>query len=328
MRLAGAKPGGLPVAGLLVFFLLPFFGCAGIFSDSSPGCPVPERLRIDDVPFYAQEEYQCVPAALAMLLAWSGVAVSPAELTHQVYSPALKGSLQPALIAASRRHGRLAYPIAGSAALLAELAAGHPVLILQNLGLSWFPRWHYAVVIGYDRGANRVILHSGRDAALPMSGRVFANTWARSGSWGLLVLPPERMPATATEESFLAAVVGLEQADQWQAAALAYGAACRRWPESFVAWLGLGNSFYVLGDAQKAEGAFRRALALQSDSGPALNNLALALAAAGRRQEALAVIDRAVDMGGEFRDEFLSTRREILAAGEADSGGMLPGRPE
>jgi len=212
--------------------------------------------------------------------------------------------------------------------LLAELAAGHPVLILQNLGLSWFPRWHYAVVIGYDRGANRVILHSGRDAALPMSGRVFANTWARSGSWGLLVLPPERMPATATEESFLAAVVGLEQADQWQAAALAYGAACRRWPESFVAWLGLGNSFYVLGDAQKAEGAFRRALALQSDSGPALNNLALALAAAGRRQEALAVIDRAVDMGGEFRDEFLSTRREILAAGEADSGGMLPGRPE
>lgn len=324
MFLAGARAGGLPVAGLLVFFLLPLFGCAGIFSDSSPGRPVPERLHIDDVPFYAQGEYQCGPAALAMLLSWSGGAVSPAGLTSQVYSPALKGSLQPALIAASRRHGRLAYPIAGSAALLAELAAGHPVLILQNLGLSWFPRWHYAVVIGYDRGDNRVILHSGRDAALSMSGRLFANTWARSGSWGLLVLPPERLPATATADSFLAAVVGLEQAGQWQAAALAYGAAAERWPESFFAWMGLGNSHHALGESEEAERAFRRALELQSGNGPALNNLALVLVAAGRRQEALVVIGQAVALGGEFREEILITQREILAGGEAGFGETTP----
>ena len=24
------------------------------------------------------------------------------------------------------------------------------LLVLQNLGLSWLPRWHYAVVVGYD----------------------------------------------------------------------------------------------------------------------------------------------------------------------------------
>jgi hypothetical protein len=44
-------------------------------------------------------------------------------------------------------------------ALAAELAAGRPVLVLQNLGLERAPVWHYAVVDGIDQGD--VILRSG-----------------------------------------------------------------------------------------------------------------------------------------------------------------------
>ncbi|MFU8818705.1 MAG: PA2778 family cysteine peptidase [Desulfurivibrio sp.] len=308
-----AKAGGGPAVVFALLFALA--GCGGFLRGSAGDGFAPERVLLDSIPFYAQEDYQCGPAALAMLLAWNGEEVALPRLTAQVYSPALKGSLQPAIIATARRHGYLVHPLAGRGDLFHELAAGHPVLVLQNLGLSWLPRWHYAVVIGHDPGRNRIFLHSGRQEAVEISARVFENTWARSGHWGLLVLPPERLPATATESSFLAAAVGLEQAGQWPAAVAAYETALGRWPGSFGAWVGLGNGRYTQGDYEGAQNSFRQALLLQPGNGAVLNNLALALAGAGRSQEALAVIQQALELGGARQEEFLRTRRKIIADG-------------
>ena len=105
---------------------------------------VPNQFEINDVPFFPQTAYQCGPAALSMALVWSGTQVKPETVAPEVFTPSLKGSLQSALIGAVRRHGRVAYPIATIDALVKELASGHPVIILQNLGLSWFPIWHYS----------------------------------------------------------------------------------------------------------------------------------------------------------------------------------------
>ena len=271
------------------------------------------KILQTDVPFFPQEEYQCGPAALAMLLAWNGEEVDLPLLVEQVYSPALKGSLQPAIIASARRQGYLAYPVSGWSELVAELKSGHPVLILQNLGLSWFPRWHYAVVIGVDRPKRQVILHSGTIAEMAMAMAVFERTWRRGDFWGLVVVPPDTVPATANENGFLAAAVGLERADQVGAAKTAYQTAVAVWPDSFVAWMGVGNSSYLLGDRDGAITAFRQAATLQPDNGIPLNNLALVLSESGRRDEALAVIDQAIDLGGELTEIFQQTRQKIRA---------------
>lgn len=275
-----------------------------------------ERLQLAKVPFFAQEEYQCGPAALAMLLAWNGAEVALPQLVEQVYSPALKGSLQPSIIAAARRQGYLAYPFSGWSSLVAELKGGQPVMILQNLGLSWYPQWHYAVVIGYDQGAETVLLHSGIYPEMPMSMGVFERTWRRGDYWGLVVVPPDILPASATETAFLSAVVGLERAQQFSAAKAAYQTASEVWPNSFVAWLGVGNTSYQSGDMDRASNAFRRAAELQVDNGIALNNLALVLAELGRHAQALAVIDQAIARGGELQDAFRQTRQQIIE-GEA-----------
>ena len=111
-----------------------------------------------------------------MVLAWSGLQIDAHELAPQVYTPSLKGSLQPAMIAAARRHGRVAYPISGASALLEEITAGHPVIVLQNLGLSWIPAWHYAVVIGYDLDKAMIILHSGITKRKTTALNTFGNT--------------------------------------------------------------------------------------------------------------------------------------------------------
>jgi len=277
---------------------------------------VPLQREIASVPFYPQDEYQCGPAALAMALAWSGLDVQPADLTEKVYTASLQGSLQPAMIAGARRSGRLAYVITGTDALIREIAAGHPVVVLQNLGLSWAPLWHYAVAIGYDIPADEIILHTGRKARDRTSMGLFQATWTRADSWGLLVLEPDRLPATAAEAQFINAVLGLEKAKQPLAALKAYRAALSRWPDNLVAAIGLGYNHYAIGELQESENAFQDAVLRHPKSGAAWNNLAHVRLSLGRRSEALEAVQRAIALGGppEVVEIYRKTLREIESA--------------
>jgi tetratricopeptide (TPR) repeat protein len=246
-------------------------------------------------------------------LNWSGIEIDPDTLTPEVYTPSKKGSLQPAMIGSARRHARIAYPIYGADALMAEIAAGHPVVVLQNLGVSWYPVWHYAVVIGYDLSRNEISMHTGTRYRQSTSLSVFEKTWARSDYWGLLVLHPTRIPATAKEQNYVAAVLGLEKARQWKAAALGYQTAINRWPDHLASRIGLANSFYALGNLPSAEAALVEASARFPREGIVFNNLAQVLYEQGKVEEALAAARRAVELGGAFKDEFQRTLEEIRA---------------
>jgi hypothetical protein len=289
------------------------WGCAGSLSRQwlRPSSDTPAQVVIPTIPFFPQTDFQCGPASLAMTLVWSGVSTNPDQLTPIVYTPSIKGSLQPAMIAATRRQARLAYVISSPQELLQEVAAGHPVIVLQNLGLSWAPIWHYSVVIGYDLDTHRVVLHSGETRRKTTKLRVFNNTWSRSGYWGLLTLPPGRLPATATETPYLQAVLGLEKAAQWPQAVLGYQVATQKWPESLAAHMGVGNAYYAMGDLQAAEGAFNLAVAEFPNEGVAYNNLAQVLYEQGKIKAALTAAEQAVRLGGPHIDSFQETFREI-----------------
>ncbi len=246
-----------------------------------------------------------------MVLAWGGVTVDPDKVAPEVFTFSQRGSLQPAVISAARRHGRVAYPIFGPDAMLREVAAGHPVIVLQNNGLSWSPLWHYAVVIGYDLNAGFVILHSGDTPRKHLSLRVFENTWARSDRWALLVLPPSDLPVTATQDDFVAAVLGLEKAGQCLKAVEGYEAALEQWPESLGALIGLGNSYYALGDKESTENAFRLATNRFPTNGPAFNNLAQVLWEQGKHKDALEAARKAVAIGGPLKNIYQQTLKQI-----------------
>jgi len=300
---------------ILIIGLLILSGCATAPTTKwyQASGDVPRQNELKEVPFFPQEEYQCGPASLAMVLAWSGLQTDADELAPQVYTPSLKGSLQPALITAARRHGRVAYPVSGASALLNEIAAGHPVIVMQNLGLSWAPVWHYAVVIGYDLDKAVIILHSGITHRKTTALNTFENTWARSNHWGLVVLPPDRLPATAEENSYVKAVLGLERARQWQAAAEGYRTAVSRWPNSFSAHIGLGNSYYAQGDLNAAREVLQKTTTLFPQEGVAFNNLAHVLWKQGKKREAIKAARRAVMLGGPHVGEYRKTLDEIQA---------------
>jgi len=297
---------------LLILFVI-LYGCAGTLPRqwAQPAGNLPTIHEVDAVPFYPQKAYQCGPAALAMVLNWSGVEIDPDRLTPEVYTPSQKGSLQPAMIGSVRRNGRIAYPISGADALLAEIASGNPVVVLQNLGFSWYPVWHYAVAIGYDLSRQKILMHSGTSFRQTTSLRVFERTWSRSDYWGLLVLAPNRLPAVVTEQNYLSAVLGLEKARQWDAAVQGYQTAVNRWPDNVVARIGLSNSYYALGHLPSAETVLRVASTRFPREGIIFNNLAQVLHELGKHYEALEAALRAVALGGAFKDEFKRTLEEI-----------------
>lgn len=302
-------------ASVVALTLAALTACAGPALLAPPDLPA--RVEIADVPFHAQEEFYCGPAALAMVLGWSGLAVDQDELAAAVFTPGRTGTLEHDLVAAARRHDRLAVPVTTLDDLLREVAAGHPVLVLQNLAFAWYPQWHYAVVVGYDRPAGELILHSGLEARRTVPIATFARTWERAERWALVVLPPATLPVSADAASVLRAAAGLEQAGRLEAAASAYRTIAHRWPDSPGAFVGLGNVRYAMGDLDAAEAAFRAAVAAHPDAAAAWNNLAHVLAERGAREEALAAVRRALALGGPQTATYRATHDAILDASQA-----------
>lgn len=264
------------------------------------GAGLPPHVQLDAVAFFAQEEYQCGPAALAMSLNAAGIDTRPAALAEQVFLPARKGSLQVEMLAGARRHGLLAYRLAPELRdVLAEIAAGNAVIVLQNLGLfASRPYWHYAVVIGYDLEKNTILLHSGSKARRTMSFSLFERLWIDGGRWAMLALPPGRTPASAREAQYAGAAAALEQTGRVAEAHLAYAALLERWPANLAGLMGLGNTAYALGRGADAEAAFRSATVRHPQSAAAFNNLAQTLADQGKFDAALAAARNAVRLGG------------------------------
>ncbi len=315
---------GIPARGRLAarlaVTLLPAMlaGCTGFarLSDVLPR-DVPARVELADTPFFPQEDHQCGPAALATVLAASGSKVSPDELAREIYLPARHGTLQVELLGGIRRRGLLAYvlPDQGST-LFDQVAAGHPVLVLLNLGIKAYPIWHYAVVVGFDRRRDEVILRSGRTARATMSWWRFAGSWGRAGNWAVVALAPGALPADPVALSYVGACAGLEAARQLGPAGLCYDAAARRWPDDALAQLGRGNVAYAEGALAPALAAYRHAVTLAPTNGIARNNFAQALHDAGCQDAALTQARRAMKLltGTPLEQEVRATQQAIETA--------------
>jgi hypothetical protein len=248
--------------------------------------PFPERaesrVELISVPFFAQRTHQCGPAALATVLVHAGVDADPDALIADVYLPGREGSLQLEMVAAVRRRERVPFVLEGGIdALVAELEAGRPVLVLQNLGVALIPFWHYAVVIGFDRERDVFVLRSGTTERRVEGRRIFLRTWTRSGQWGFVVLMPGEIAASAEPGSFFAALAAVEAVGARNVAQAGYRAFTERWPQRVEGHFGIGNLHLARGEWRAAEAAYRRALTVAPGDVATRNNLAMALLGRG-----------------------------------------------
>lgn len=256
--------------------------------------------RISDVAFRDQQTYLCGPAVMGMALEHAGIETNTDTLAPELFIPERRGSLQIEMMATPRRHGAIAYQIEPELeALLQEIAAGHPVIVLQNLSLAIAPQWHYALAIGYDLAEQRIILHSGDIPNYSLDLSTFERTWQRAGGWAMLALPAGELPATAEAGRYLKAAAVLETRGDNTGAEHAYQAATVYWPENLAARMGLGNALYAKGDLEGAASAFKQAIAQHPESGAAYNNLAQVYMMQERFDLALNAVQTAITKDGE-----------------------------
>jgi ABC-type bacteriocin/lantibiotic exporter with double-glycine peptidase domain len=179
------------LSGALLAALLAAVGCAApvtleaVRADVAAG----HGHLIAGVPFIPQDEYQCGPASLAMVLQYHGAAIGQEEIAQALYLPSVRGTLNLDLEFYARRRGFEARAFAGTLdAAKAELRRDRPLIVFQDIGrLSAVP--HFAVLLGYDDRARSVVLHSGTEAYRVVSYDEFERTWARRRNWTLLITP-------------------------------------------------------------------------------------------------------------------------------------------
>ncbi|MDX1635472.1 MAG: PA2778 family cysteine peptidase [Marinobacter sp.] len=314
---------GAPGLGALLALILT--GCASM--PPWPGNTGSEQpVFLEEVPFYAQERYQCGPAALASMLNSQGRNTDPAELVDQVYLPERRGSLKVELVAAARRYGLIVYPLDGQlAAILAEVSAGHPVLVMQNLGFDWFPQWHFAVVVGFDARQQSLILHTDTREASNQPAALFQRTWSRADRWAAVMLPPTVLPATAEPLRYLTAASVLELTGNLEPASAAYRTALRTWPDQPAARLGLGNIAYQRGDWQMAAAHYAETVKRFPSLSAGWNNLAHALAKAGCSEAANRALACANKIGSkDFPDDLTPSQGRSVSACPAFTCPEIP----
>lgn len=300
--------------GLL--YLLWLTGCAATPQSNALtrniAAPFAIPTELSRTPFFAQKEYQCGPAALATVMQAQGVEVTPDALKDEVYLPKRKGSLQIEMITATRRHNLLPYILRPQLSeVLSEINAGRPVLVLQNLGVSWYQEWHYAVIIGYNLQEGKLILRSGTIKRYVMSIYTFERTWQRSHSWAMVTLKPGELPTRPDEWRYMQAVVGFEQTRNWQLLETLYRTGLQQWPASSDLHMGYGNVLYLQHRREAAAEQYRTVLQHDPEFAPAHNNLAQVLAELGQYQRALSHVQRAIELGGVHSTEYKATLDQI-----------------
>lgn len=303
---------------------LGLIGCAA--APQLPSGARPEELT--GVPFFPQTDYQCGPAALATVLAHAGAPVDAESLVREVYVEGLRGSLQPELLGATRRHGFIPYVIAPEpSALMAELAARRPVLVLQNQGVDRVPVWHYAVVVGIED--DNVVLRSGTEERRIERASRFLRSWQRGMNWAFVAIEPGTLPATATAGAYVRALAGTEPLLAPPAARRGYEAALERWPNDELVLFAAAGQRLASGDATQAAALYRRLLGANPEHAAARNNLANALAARGCYAEALAEARTAL-AGSDAPNELTGAIRDTVAEVErsiADNRAAAPSCP-
>lgn len=266
---------GIGAAGLAALILLAG-GCA-TYDTRIPQSLAP-RVDLAETPFHPQLEYHCGPAALTTMLEASGANPEYNTVAERVYVPDLKGSLQVEMMAGARSFDRIPFRVPGElSAVLAEVEAGHPVLILQNLRVRSFPAWHYAVVVGYDREQGEILMRSGTERVQATSVSKWMRQWDWASRWAIVVLEPGELPAEPAQAAVFRALADFDENARPESRLRAWAAAAEHWPDTALVHMGLGNASYELDQRVAAADSFRRALAAQPEHWPARLNLAQVL---------------------------------------------------
>ncbi|MBI3378950.1 MAG: peptidase C39 family protein [Nitrospirae bacterium] len=141
---------------------------------------------IANVPFHAQEAYQCGPASLAGVMNYWKIDVTPDDIAKEIYSKSAKGTLNIDMVIYPQKKGLFAEQYSGNMKdLKKNIDSGYPLVVFVDYGLWVFQSNHFMVVVGYNE--DRVIVNSGKDKGKFISEEDFIKAWEKTKFWTLLI---------------------------------------------------------------------------------------------------------------------------------------------
>ena len=144
---------------------------------------------IRDVPFYPQEDYQCGPASMAIVMSYWSVHTDPDEIGKEIFSKSAGGTLTIDMMLYAKRKGFHAEQSKGSIEELKNAVdSQYPIIVLVDYGISVIQINHFRVVTGYNDDG--VIVHSGKFPNRFISWKDFLSVWKRTDYWTLLIEKP------------------------------------------------------------------------------------------------------------------------------------------
>jgi predicted double-glycine peptidase len=143
---------------------------------------------VEDVPFYPQETYQCGPAALAGVLNYWGVAVTPQDIAEEIFSKSARGTLNIDMVLYAQKKGlRATYYRGNREDLKKKIYDGYPMIVLVDLGFSLYQANHFMVIIGFNE--HGVVVNLGKDQRRILSWKDFHKAWEKTHFWTLFITP-------------------------------------------------------------------------------------------------------------------------------------------
>lgn len=187
-------------------------GCASVDQTGMRG--LPERVELHGVPFFRGNAYQSGPQVLASMLGEQRIRITPGLLTKPLKLPEAESSLQDNMEQLAGQYGLMVYRLDPSlSALMAQVAAGHPVMVRFMDGRVWSePR--YAVLAGYDRNKQTVLLRAGMERRRIMDFKAFESSWKDAGNWAVLIVAPDQLPVNVDKDRWLKAANELTRSGQ------------------------------------------------------------------------------------------------------------------
>jgi len=160
--------------------------CAGQAPSTKNTFVTPPSHLIGGVPFFKQAAQQCGPAAMASVLNYRGIKVSPDEIIEAIYSKGAKGTLDFDMILYAEKQGRKTEKYQGSLENLRKnVDANNPLIVLVDYGFLSYQRNHFMVVLGYDE--SHIYVNSGIRPLEAISNDEFVKIWKKTNFWTLLI---------------------------------------------------------------------------------------------------------------------------------------------
>lgn len=174
---------------LLAALILCLSGCSSMVTPQIKS--LPDRVELNSVPFFRGNAYQSGPGALASMLANQQVQTTPGLLDKPLQLPGAEDRLEQNMPRVAREYGFMVYPLDHDLqALLVQVSAGYPVMLRFSQGSAFWKAPRYAVLVGYNRVKETVLLSAGMDRRYTMSFSSFDSAWKNAGSWAVLIQSP------------------------------------------------------------------------------------------------------------------------------------------